>query len=77
MTTIFRKAVTTVTVFRTTTDASSIYRERAGMEVATANSSSDTGNLAAVTKNSTFPSVTVQPLVSAQRPRSVASAAIA
>ena len=74
MTTIFR---TKTTVFRTTTDASSIYQERAGVEIARANSSSDTGNLAAVTKNSTFPSGTVQVPVSEERPRSVASTAVA
>jgi hypothetical protein len=42
------------TPFRTTADASSIYRERTAVDIARATSASDTGNLAAVTKNSTF-----------------------
>lgn len=41
-------------VVRATADASSVYRDRASIEVARSYSSSDTGNLAAVTKNSTF-----------------------
>jgi hypothetical protein len=40
--------------FRTTTDASSVYRERTSVIVARSYSSSETGNLAAVTKDSTF-----------------------
>ncbi len=51
------------TIFRTTTDASAIYRERASIDLARAYSSSDTGNLAAATKNSTF-----QPLVDLGNP---------
>jgi hypothetical protein len=76
MTTIFRTAGPTTTTFRTTTDASSTYRERAGLEVARANSSSDNGNLAAVTKNSTFKTEVVQAPVSGERPRSLASTAV-
>jgi hypothetical protein len=41
-------------VFRTTTDASAVYRERTAVRIARSYSSSETGNLAAVTKNSTF-----------------------
>jgi hypothetical protein len=48
------------TIFRATADASSIYRERTGVQVARAGSSADTGNLAAVTKDSTFEVTIVQ-----------------
>jgi hypothetical protein len=47
-------------VVRATADASSVYRERASIEVARSYSSSDTGNLAAVTKNATFEVSVVQ-----------------
>jgi hypothetical protein len=48
------------TVFRATADASSVYRERTGVQVARAHSSADTGNLAAITKDSTFQVTIVQ-----------------
>lgn len=63
------------TSFRTTTDASSIYRERTAVDIARPTSASDTGNLAAVTKNSTFQCGTIGPSLVAERPqeRSTAS----
>jgi hypothetical protein len=57
------------TLFRTTADASSIYRERTAVEVARSYSSSDTGNLAAVTKNSTFECDQVEPVGVAEMPQ--------
>lgn len=44
----------TSTLFRASADASNLYREGAAVDVARCTSSAETGNLAAVTKNSTF-----------------------
>jgi hypothetical protein len=74
MTTILR---TTTTFFRATADASFAYQERTGIEVARSYSSSDVGNLAAVTKNSTFQSAQFEPVKGAEKPRSVATAILA
>jgi hypothetical protein len=64
-------------VIRATADASSVYRDRASIEVARSHSSSDTGNLAAVTKNTTFEVSVVQetqPAPAQSRPTGTTSA---
>jgi hypothetical protein len=60
--------------YRNTSDASTVYRERSAIEVARTDSSAEVGNLAAVTKNSTFQygPATVYPVV--ELPRSQATA---
>jgi hypothetical protein len=57
------------TIFRVTTDASSTYHERASVDVARAYSSSDTGNLADATKNSTFFQPSTNPVKPAYVPQ--------
>ena len=57
------------TTFRTTADASAIYRERTAVDIARATSAADTGNLAAVTKNSTFQCDRLEPAPIAERPQ--------
>jgi hypothetical protein len=66
MTTIFHRMTS---VFRSTADDSATFRERAASVVARSTSSADTGNLAAVTKNSTFQGGQVEPIMSAERPQ--------
>jgi hypothetical protein len=57
------------TIFRATADASSIYRERTGVDLVRVYSSSDTGNLAAAIKNSTFPLLPSEPDKPAELPQ--------
>jgi hypothetical protein len=57
------------TIFRTTADDSATFRERTGSVLARSTSSADTGNLAAVTKNSTFQSDQPEAVVPTERPQ--------
>jgi hypothetical protein len=57
------------TIFRVTADASSTYHERTGVDLARAYSSSDTGNLAAAMKNSTFFEPCTKPVKPANVPQ--------
>jgi hypothetical protein len=56
------------TIFRSTADDSSTFRERTGAAVVRPSTSADTGNLAAVTKNSTFQGGQLEPVINADRP---------
>jgi hypothetical protein len=57
------------TIFRSTADDSSTFRERTGVTVVRVTSSADVGNLAAVTKNSTFQGGQPEPIVPAEQPQ--------
>ncbi len=57
------------TIFRSTADNSSTFRERTAAAVVRPSTSADTGNLAAVTKNSTFQGGKVEPAGSAEPAR--------
>jgi hypothetical protein len=57
------------TIFRSTADDSSTFRERTAAAVARSTSAADTGNLAAITKNSTFQGNQAEPLISPEKPQ--------
>ncbi len=61
------------TIFRSTADDSSTFRERTAAEVVRPSTSADVGNLAAVTKNSTFQGGQPEPLKTAEQPRASAA----
>jgi hypothetical protein len=62
------------TIFRSTADDSGTFRERTAAIVVQPSSSADTGNLAAVTKNSTFQGSQLEPLQTVTEPSRVSAA---
>jgi hypothetical protein len=61
------------TIFRNTSDDSATFRERTAAAVVRPSTSADTGNLAAVTKNSTFQGGQFEPVVNAEPARTSAA----
>jgi hypothetical protein len=60
-----------ITIYRSTADDSTTFRERTAAIVVQPTSSADTGNLAAITKNSTFQSGQLEPLPTVTEPSRV------